>query len=238
MEQRGFATVAIGLVRYQMEQVRPPRALWTPFQLGRPLGEPENVAFQRRVLMQALRLLERVDGPVILEDFPEDPPGWSELFGWTPPIQARKPKAALPGELIERFESELLQIRPFWDRAQIRYGRTTVGLSGQEPMAWPAFAATIMREELPLVQSHQTTALALRFMCDDIKAMYSEAAQADGPAPSSRQIDRWFWTSTIAGQLLYTLRTVGMASSNSALRTVSGRFFVPTPYLQDPALFP
>ena len=78
MEQRGFATVAIGLIRVQMEKVRPPRGLWTPFQLGRPLGEPENSSFQRRVLLAALGLLERTDGPVILEDFPEDPPGWTD----------------------------------------------------------------------------------------------------------------------------------------------------------------
>lgn len=81
MESRGFATTAIGLVRYQMEQVKPPRGLWTPFQLGRPLGEPEDAVFQRRVLMQALGLLERTDGPVILEDFPDDPPGWSDRPG-------------------------------------------------------------------------------------------------------------------------------------------------------------
>src|ERR1700721_2901202 len=63
LEGRGTPTVAIGLVRPQMEKTPPPRGLWTPFQLGRPLGEPEDSAFQRRVLLQALGLLERRDGP-------------------------------------------------------------------------------------------------------------------------------------------------------------------------------
>jgi len=69
LEERGIATVAIGAVRAQIERTRPPRGLWTTAQLGRPLGEPEDPAHQRRVLMAALGLLERRDGPVILEDF-------------------------------------------------------------------------------------------------------------------------------------------------------------------------
>ena len=75
LEERGFSTVAIASVRAQAEKTRPPRALWTTSQLGRPLGEPGDAPFQRRVLLAALGLLERTDGPVILEDFNEDPPG-------------------------------------------------------------------------------------------------------------------------------------------------------------------
>jgi len=231
LENRGFATVAIGLVRHQMEQVRPPRGLWTPFQLGRPLGEPENTAFQRRVLLHALGLLERQDGPVILEDFPDDPPGWLDCLSWQPPITeaAARPNAA--ADWNERFIAELALLRPFWDLAQARYGRTTVGLSGQELDAWPAFTAAVLRGEFPVAFPHKTTALSLRFLCDDIKSFYSEAAQAVGPAPSSRQIDTWFWTDTIAGHLLIALRTVAMGSENNALKTVGSRFFVPTPFL-------
>ena len=231
METRGFATVALGLVRYQMEQVRPPRGLWTPFELGRPLGEPEDPAFQRQVLMQALGLLDRMDGPVILEDFPNDPPGWSDLPGWQPPIEAAAAQGLEAEPLVARFAAELEQIRPFWEAAQARYGRTAVGLSGQAPGSWPGFALAILRGELPTAPPLDTTALAARFMCDDIKAMYSEAAQAAGPAPASRQIDDWFWRATVAGQLLLALRAAAMASSNRALSTVGGRFVVPTPYL-------
>jgi len=229
MESRGFATTAIGLVRYQMEQVKPPRGLWTPFQLGRPLGEPEDAVFQRRVLMQALGLLERTDGPVILEDFPDDPPGWSDRPGWQPPFRASVTSGA--GIAPEQFAAELEQIRPFWAKARQRYGRTTVGLSGQERDAWPGFTAAVLRGELPVAAPHATTALSVRFLCDDVKALYSEAAQAVGPAPASRQIDGWFWTATVAGQLLIALRTAAMAIDNNALKTVGGRFFVPTPYL-------
>ncbi len=227
MEERGFATVALGLVRYQMEQVCPPRGLWTPFQLGRPLGEPEDASFQRRVLMDALHLLERADGPAILEDFPDDPPGWHDRPDWCPPIS----DTAEGGDLVRRFADEVEALQPAWKRARARHGRTTVGLCGQAPAEWAGCAEAVLAGALPVVPPHATTALAVRFMADDIKAFYSEAAQADGLAPASRQIDGWFWSRTAAGQLLVALRTAAMASPNNALRTVGGRFFVPVPFL-------
>jgi len=233
METRGFATTVIGLGRYQMEQVQPPRGLWTPFQLGRPLGEPEDTPFQRRVLMQALNLLERRDGPVILEDFADDPPGWSDCPGWRTPIVAAPadPVPASPAAWTDRFAAELASIVPFWELAKTRYGRSTIGLSGQPLEHWPGFVGAILRGELPAAAPHETAALSLRFLCDDIKALYSEAAQSVGDAPATRQIEDWFWRKTVAGNLLIDLRRVALTSSNNALKTVGARFFVPTPYL-------
>jgi hypothetical protein len=229
LEVRGTPTVAIGLVRPQMEKIRPPRGLWTPFQLGRPLGEPGDPAFQRRVLLQALGLLERRDGPVILEDFPDDPPNWSDTAGWRPPDL---PIIETPGSAAgwqAALRREIAELRPAWQRACERYGRTTTGLSGQTPENWPDCVGLYMAGELPTVPLHNTAALTLRFLCDDIKAMYSEAAQADGPPPSSRQIDSWFWSRTAAGKLLIALRSIALQSRINALRTVGGRFFVPAP---------
>ncbi|MSP29787.1 MAG: hypothetical protein EXR09_04850 [Acetobacteraceae bacterium] len=45
-------------------------------------------------------------------------------------------------------------------------------------------------------------ALALRFVADDLKALYGEAAQAEGGPPSARQIDHWFWRQPFAGAML------------------------------------
>lgn len=231
LEVRGTPTVAIGLVRAQMEKTRPPRGLWTPFQLGRPLGEPEDPAFQRRVLLQALDLLERRDGPVILEDFPDDPPNWSDTVGWQPPDLPIIETPDSAADWQAALAREMAALRPAWQRASERYGRTTIGLSGQAPERWPECVAQFLAGKLPTVALHNTPALTLRFLCDDIKAMYSEAAQADGPPPSSRQIDIWFWSRTMAGKLLVALRATALQSENNALKTVGGRFFVPTPYL-------
>ena len=211
--------MVIALVRLQAEKTRPPRALWTPAMLGRPLGEPGDPAFQSRMIRAALALLERTDGPVILEDFPEDPPGWLDNPDWVAPaIQASG-----------GFGPELRAIMPLWQAAQARFGRTSVGLSMQAPAAWAGFAASVLAGELPVVPQLDTTALSVRFLCDDIKAFYGEAAQAVGPAPSADQVDTWFWRHTAAGALLQALRRVAMDSGNNALKTVGGRFFVPTP---------
>ena len=216
----------------QAEKTRPPRALWTTSQLGRPLGEPESAPFQRRVLLAALGLLERADGPVILEDFTEDPPGWRDTPEW------RSPALVEPADLPDTFDAwaaafdaELSALLPLWHAAQTRFGRTTVGLSFQEPAAWSRFATRFLAGELPAVPELDSPALALRLLCDDIKALYGEAAQAEGPAPSARQIDQWFWRRTVAGRLLMALRAVAMDSENNALKTVGGRFFVPAYWL-------
>jgi len=231
LETRGTPTVAIGLVRRQMEKTRPPRGLWTPFQLGRPLGEPADPVFQRRVLLQALGLLERRDGPAILEDFPEDPPNWLDTPGWVPPRLPNCETPDSPAGWQAMLAREMAELRPAWQRAMQRYRRTTIGLGGQGPESWPECAARFMAGELPTVPLHHTAALTLRFLCDDLKAMYSETAQADGAPPSSRQIDAWFWSRTIAGRLLVALRSIALQSENNALKTVGGRFFVPAPYL-------
>lgn len=231
LESRGVPSVAIGAVRVQMEKTQPPRGLFVPFQLGRPLGEPQDAAFQRRVLVHALGLLERTDGPVILEDFPDDPPGWRDAPDWVPPSVPDSGEPANPDAWRTAFAAELAALQSRWTQARSRFGRTTVGLSFVAPEDWPSLAAAFIGGELPLVPGHATAALTLRFLCDDIKAFYGEAGQAVGPAPASRQLDAWFWRGTLAGRLLVALRTMAMASDNNAMKTVGGRFFVPAPWL-------
>lgn len=228
IESQGIATVALGLVRPHLEKTRPPRALFVPFPLGRPLGEPGDAAFQSRVLRQALALLDRQDGPVILEDFADDAPSQNPTADWSPPF-----RLPVPGNPTRQaLADELRHVIPWWHKAIDRFGRTTVGISGQPPEAWPGYADAFLTGSLPPSPVEGLTpALALRFLCDDLKALYGEAAQADGPLPGIRQVDAWFWSYTVAGRILVALRTAGMLSEENALRTVASRFFVPTPYL-------
>ncbi len=203
-----------------------------PFMLGRPLGEPNDAPFQRRVLLQALRLLERTDGQVILEHFLDDNPSWFDRSDWVPSVSLPLPEAVQGSEnWAGALRTELANVMPAWERFKIRFGRTTVGLAGQPPESWAGFATAFLDGGLPTVPMHDTPALALRFLADDLKALYGEAVQADGEAPSARQIDHWFWRQTAAGQLLIALRNVALESENNALKTVGGRFFVPVSYL-------
>src|ERR1700734_331720 len=106
LEERGLATTVRALVLPQVEKTRPPRAVMVPFMLGRPLGEPNDAPFQRRVLLQALRLLERTDGPVLLEHFPDDNPSWFDRPDWQPAIALPAP-GPLQGAWEGAFRAEL-----------------------------------------------------------------------------------------------------------------------------------
>jgi hypothetical protein len=65
IEYSGIATVSISLLKEITEKIRPPRALFVPYPLGYPLGEPDNVELQTRILHTAFALLVRNDFPVL-----------------------------------------------------------------------------------------------------------------------------------------------------------------------------
>ena len=91
--------MAISLIRPQTENTKPPRALWVPFELGRPFGPPSDPQFQKRVILAALRLLERSKGPVVIEDFPDDDPRERPDPAWRPPL-ARARLGEAPADTI------------------------------------------------------------------------------------------------------------------------------------------
>lgn len=233
LEERGIATVAIGLVRSHMEKTGGPRGLWVPFPLGRPLGEPGDPAFQRRVLRAAVSLLERAQGAPVLEDFPDDAPSQREGGGWSPPFALPAPvRPRSAAAWAAALTAEMALVRPWADRASARFGRTTVGVSAQQPEAWPVYAAAFLAGELPEPPAAiASPALAVRFLADDLKAYYMEAAQSDGGAPSINQINDWLFRETVAGQFLIALRRFSLESENSALKTAGGRFLVPAQWV-------
>ncbi len=61
----GIATVSISLLREITEKVQPSRALFVPFPLGYPFGEPQNPALQSQIMRAAFALLYRDDQPVL-----------------------------------------------------------------------------------------------------------------------------------------------------------------------------
>lgn len=65
IEYAGITTVSISLLREITEKIRPPRALFVPFPLGYPLGEPGNPQLQSRIMRVAFSLLARNNVPVL-----------------------------------------------------------------------------------------------------------------------------------------------------------------------------
>lgn len=67
IERVGIPTVSISLLHEITDVLRPPRALFVPYRLGFPLGEPNNPALQHRIIAAALTLLARNDAPVLAD---------------------------------------------------------------------------------------------------------------------------------------------------------------------------
>ncbi len=123
-------------MRFQTEEMKPPRALWVPFELGRPFGTPNDPAFQTRVLKALLSTLEAEGGPV-LADFDEDAPpspadAGDEAEAWACPIEIQAPPPWTDGDaaaLEQALLREIGQLRPWYELSVERRGRTTVGVS-------------------------------------------------------------------------------------------------------------
>lgn len=228
IEDEGIPTVQVSLVREHTAVIRPPRALWVPFMLGRPLGVPDDSAFQRRVVLAALRLFEREHGPV-LEDYPEEAPAANPqeaAVGTVCPISF--PADAAATSLTNLVLAEVGQLRSWYDIALERRRRTTLGVAGPgiEDLvryigAWSEGSQPApYRDDLP-------PANQLRLACEEIKAFYFEA-DAGQPGPRSpARVTQWFWHQTAAGRLSRALEVATGRSEEASIRHFSRQNLVP-----------
>ncbi|MFI4949362.1 MAG: hypothetical protein ACHQC9_11265 [Alphaproteobacteria bacterium] len=217
LEEEGIASVAIALVRPQAENTRPPRALWVPFELGRPIGPPSDVAFQKRVILAALGLLEAKKQTSLIVDFPDDDPREAPDPVWTPP------SAPAPAEVLE---AEMRTLALLYAQSCTERARSTVGLSGLPPAEFGAYIAAWLRGDGPASPiDGMSPLLALRFAIDDLKAYALEAAIAGHARPSSKQLGDWLWNQSACGAAIRALRERLIASDERQQAVAA--FFVP-----------
>jgi hypothetical protein len=228
IEEEGVPTVAISLVRRQTENTRPPRALWVPFELGRPFGPPNEPPFQRRVVLAALRLLERPTGPVILEDFPDDDPRERPDPAWRAPPAKAAIADSSANAVATVLATEIGRLAGAYNEFVEERGRTLVGLSGLPIPEAGRYIASWLRGEAPASPNPDMSApLTLRFAVDDLKAYYFEAGLAGSARPSSKQLGDWFWNDTAAGAAIFALRKAYLTSADERLKAIAGLFLVP-----------
>jgi len=235
IEEEGIPTVAIALVRPQAERTRPPRALWVPFELGRPFGPPSDPAFQKRVILAALRLLEAKAGPVLLADFPEDDPREVPDPRWKPPIESPHPNPPPQagegmggGFLADALIAEVAALAAPYARSCAARGRTTVGLSGLSPAAVAHYAAAWLRGPPPdSPVADLSPVLGLRFAVDDLKTYALEAAITSDTRPSSRQLGDWLWNESASGTAIHALRRQLADSADDRAKLIATMFLVP-----------
>jgi len=220
-------STAIALVRLHAEKMRAPRALWVPFELGRPLGAPNEPAFQRRVISAALELLVSDEGPVVLKDFPDDAPGpkSDETTSWVCPVSFPPPAGADEG-LAAAAVREIDALAPWYQISLERRGRTSVGVSGRTPQDAARFAAAFL-DDSTMPEETGSRAQDLKDACTDLMAYYTEAGTAQPGQRSSRDVQNWFWHATSVGSLLLDMRAKLLDSDDKRLQTVAGRIILP-----------
>jgi D-proline reductase (dithiol) PrdB len=199
LEESGIATTGISLVRENTESMKPPRFLWTTFPLGRPLGKPGDPAFQRRVVLAALALFDRSEGPV-LEDYPEDAPAAAIEDHPACPVTFARPSLDA-STWAARLHNESMLLRPWYDASRRRRGRTTVGISGLPIDAITRQIAAMLDEPLP----NRPDLKALKYAVEDLKAYYQEALTAQPGQHVWQETQRIFWRETVFGSALKVL---------------------------------
>jgi hypothetical protein len=234
LEAQGIPTTQISLIREHTETIRPPRALWVPFELGRPLGAPENPGFQRRVLLATLDLLDAPNGPILV-DFPDEAPegevaSEAGMEGWSCPVSFVSD--IRDGTDMERvrsaFKREVAELRPWYDLSLERRNRTAVVDFGPDSASelLDGFAAG---EKPNIPKADLALATALRLAAQDLKAFYFEAATArpGSASPESGPFNRWFWKETAAGRILKAVKERCLAEADKSLRKTGAVLLVP-----------
>ena len=223
-----MATAGISLVRDNTERQRPPRFLWVPFELGRPLGRPNDPELQFRVLRQLLSLLGRDGPPPILENFPENSFNeYSENIGWSCPVPFSSSLNSKGSNLLSSLLKEISDLAPWHQYACDRRGRTTTGVLEVPIGEIAVFLHSVLVGNLISPNSEVSVGQAFRLGCEELKTYYLESAMAK-PAPVlSHVLSDWFWGDTVAGRLLLKLYPVALNSKNEDIRQVGISQLVP-----------
>ncbi len=235
LEEAGLATTGISLIRINTEKVAPPRALWVPFELGRPFGAPNDPVFQKSDLMAALVLLDSTDGPVLAE-FPDDAPVTSsaldedEMEGLVCLIALPKlpDKDAPASELGQALVKEIGTLAPWYNLALSKHGRTTVGPSGLKVDAAAKYLAAFLEDQTTPPPRHDIPAgRVLKLSYEVLKAYYGEAITVQPGFSQSGRVEDWLFNETVLGKALWRLQDVCSASDDEYYRYLSGKSIIP-----------
>ena len=204
----------MSLVRPVTESVKPSRALWVPFPFGRPLGPPNQPNVQLDVLRRTLALVDEPSGPIIV-DYPdnldeeqEDDTAWSCPVTFPASVPETESDA-----LTTQLQQEAQLLQPWFYEGLRQRGRTTVGTSGKtadsigEMLGILARFATDGDMTVPDGYAHPMPQL-LRYITDDVRDFYNEAAISKPGAafPAPLDLLEWFFLTTVAGDVFYQVR--------------------------------
>ena len=218
-EEQGFATVLVGFVREHMQVVKPPRALWLNFPMGRPMGKPNDPIYQMKVIRAAFSLLEKSSGPV-LEDFPDVIPVVNGRMGYALPeeLVVAKDDIGDIDQLVADIATEMEALRTPYEAAVAARGRTTVGASELQIKDFIPYIAEFVKGNKPKSPRKGLSPVPLlKLVVEDLAAYYTEARTYRDNIDDIELLGKWFWEETKSGQLLLWLEAVSLESDDKVL---------------------
>jgi hypothetical protein len=168
-------------------------------------------------------LLEAPDGSgPLLEDFAEDAPQSTgatneaaNAITFACPVSFSRTAANDREALLQEVD----ELASWYRIARERRGRTTALLSGLPVSQAAAYLFDfIENNELPPYRETITRGLALRLACEDLKAYYLEAVNAQPGQHAAQQAQAWFWRDTVAGSVFIKLREVCLTSADETVK--------------------
>ena len=221
-ESQGFTTVLVGFVREHIAAVKPPRALWLNFPMGRPLGKPNDPDYQLKVIRAAFSLLDKSPGPV-LEDFPDVIPVKDGRMGYALPVELVIAKEDIGDvdQLVGEIESEMDALLVPYEAAIAARGRTTVGASELPIQEFVPFIAEFVKGNNPKSPRKGLPPVPLlKLVVEDLAAYYTEARTHRDDIDDIELLGKWFWEETKAGVLLLWLEAVSLESDDKVLAQI------------------
>ena len=213
-----------------------------PFELGRPLGVPNDIAFQKRVLAAAFTLLEEESGPVLV-DYSEEAPDEGvalddeAMTGLVCAIDLPKlPDLDAPTSEIGRaLLVEMDGLAPWYDLAVRARGRTTVGPSGLDIKdAAKYFTAFLGDQNTPAPRDDLLKGRVLKLAYEDLKAYYTESITAQPGYGSSLKVENWLFHETTLGRALWALRDICQASDDEYYQYLGKNSIIPDRQINPP----
>ena len=222
-ESQGFSTVLVGFVKEHMEIIKPPRALWLNFPMGRPMGKPNDPVFQKNVIRVAFELLQKSPGPV-LEDFPEIIPVKEGRMSYALPVDLVYKVNQLGDidKLTDEVNKELSNLMPDYLKAIDINGRTTVGASEMKISNFVPYISEFAKGNKPKSPRKGFPAIPLlKLVVEDLNAVYTETRIYRDKIDNFETLGKWFWEETNAGKLLLAIEAVSLESDDQVLRQIA-----------------
>ena len=222
-ESQGLSTVLIGFVKEHMEIIKPPRALWLNFPMGRPLGKPNDPEFQKKIIRGAFELFQKSPAPV-LEDFPEIISVKEGRMSYALPVDLVYKVNELGDieKLTDEVKKELSNLMPDYVKAIDINGRTTVGASEMEISDFVPYIAEFAKGNKPKSPRKGLPAIPLlKLVVEDLNAVYTETRIYKDKIDDFEMLGKWFWEETHAGKLLLAVEAVSLESNDQVLRQIA-----------------